>query len=1463
MLDAAPYTDLVFYLNGKRIVRRDVDPTTLLADFLRSPEVGLTGTKIACKQGGCGACTVLLSRWDEQKQAVEHTSINSCLRPLAALDGMSVTTVEGTGSVQAECISIVQDCLARNNGTQCGYCTPGWIMNMTAAVAQNGPTPGTKAEIEGLFDGNICRCTGYRPILYGFKKQFASDWNPAVDEEGCMRCIVDPGEQVDKVAPVAIAFPEELKKPPRSVAYAADGYQWLGATALDQVLVALGNSGARANVRLVGGNTSIGIYPRTVENPHVFIDMSNVAELRKAGSGPDGLYLGGGMRYTELLDFLQRAIGRAQQENPGAVAGLKALDYMAGRTAGSIVRNAATLAGNTMLVVRHADDGVPFPSDCFTALAALGATVRIVAPGWTAPQSMPLLDFASRWQTDPGLQQGCVLLDYTVPYTDADSYAQTYKTALRDVNAHSIANAGFRVRLDETLAVTDAVLVLGGVSPVACRLPRTEEALIGQPWSPALLARTLPVLRNEVETLIDRYAAHYAQLPAEGLSDAYRLALCESFYYKFFLEVAQWCELPVPPQLRSATERQARPVSRGTQAYASYPGEYPVNLPFIKLEAFLQATGEAKYTHDLPVPRRALNGAPVQSTVALGSCWYHIPGTPDGQKASPADVLAALQVKFPTVADYVSAIDVPGPVFGGTAGDDPLFAVSVQPDQCDNGCLPPGYDPSLPMWVSGFGQCIGMVMDENEQVAQEAAWYVQTTLCVFEAQKPLLAIPDTDAARNAIVYLDKPAGATWYSHIWQITRAGSVLDWVPVHSPTTPDAKAPSYKFGVPVPDAQGSASCTVVSSQQIVGSQLHFYMETQSCVAELLEDRQMRLFASTQSPDSIQGSAARVLNLPLNKVDVRVRRLGGGYGGKCGQSEFAANMAAVAAWKNTCTVRLAMLRQVDSAMFGHRHPLMGNYHIAIGDTSNKETHGKLLGFQVNYWWDGGRTYDCSFVISDTGSLRSDSAYRIPNWNCASDVCRTNKTTNTSMRTVGMLQSAIVVEDAIEAAAHSVQLGSEEVRRRNMYRQGDLTPYGEPLDSCYMREVFEYAMEKSDFHAREAAVQEFNSKNRWKKRGISLIPVKYGSGYNLTSLEQGGALIEVYDQDGTVLVRQGGIEMGQGLNTKIAQVVALALNVPLGSIRVAEMDTAVVPNPESTGASTGTSFNALPSQRACKELRGRLELYCKGLLELHGQQWCVNSHINYWDYPEGWRAIPDGQTKSLWQNIVSMAFNNRVNLSAQARVRVPGGTRPDTGLTFKLVDGVPASEPVDYFTGYTYSAACTEVEIDVLTGETTILRADVVYDAGKSLNPAIDVGQVEGGFVQGLGYVTSEALTYQPAESPTAPAATRPAPGALYTTNTWEYKPPAAQCIPLEMNVMLFPRQLAPYAPPDKGDILSSKEMGEPPMTLAVTGFIAIKRAVLAARADSGHHDWFHFEAPATVQAVRDACMVRMDEMVG
>ena len=365
------------------------------------------------------------------------------------------------------------------------------------------------------------------------------------------------------------------------------------------------------------------------------------------------------------------------------------------------------------------------------------------------------------------------------------------------------------------------------------------------------------------------------------------------------------------------------------------------------------------------------------------------------------------------------------------------------------------------------------------------------------------------------------------------------------------------------------------------------------------------------------------------------------------------------------------------------------------------------------------------------------------------------------------------------------------------------------------------------------------------------MPLKYGSGYNLTSLEQGGALVEAYAGDGSVLLRHGGVEMGQGVATKVTQIAARELGLPLERFQTGITDTHVVPNPVSTGASTGTVLNGGAVRDACRLLRKRLEDHCLHRLAEHGPQDCADKGIDFWNHPEGWRhQIGD---KAVWDNVVAIANQDRVNLTAQVRTSQRGGEAPDlAGKAEGLVYHPNVSEECDHFEGFTYSAACSEVEVNILTGETQILRSDIVYDVGRSLNPAVDIGQVEGGFIQGVGLVMTEEIVRQ------EHGKTR---GNLNSPNTWEYKIPATSTLPLELHVDLFPRGKAPDIPENPNDLYSAKEVGEPPLVLATTVYLAIKRALLASRVERDITDWFALDAPATVQAVSAAAAVSPKEL--
>ena len=420
-----------------------------------------------------------------------------------------------------------------------------------------------------------------------------------------------------------------------------------------------------------------------------------------------------------------------------------------------------------------------------------------------------------------------------------------------------------------------------------------------------------------------------------------------------------------------------------------------------------------------------------------------------------------------------------------------------------------------------------------------------------------------------------------------------------------------------------------------------------------------------------------------------------------------------------------------------------------------------------------------------------------------------------------------------------------------------------------MKQVWAYLKQVSRYDVKRAEVDAFNRKNRWRKRGLGMIPVKYGSGYNLKQLEQSAAMIAVNQADGTIVVHQGGVDIGQGLATQVLQVASYVLNVPMNMIFVEGVKTGIVPNPTSTGASTGTPYSCEAVKRTCEELRERLTEFGYRMLKDNGNEWCACQHIDFWNYGEqGW-ATPvevSGRTLLIWQQLVQMAYSKRVSLLATFSAKIRGGEVQVPAMTFKPQDqqpnlhGIdrdttaPLGGGVDSFVGFTYSAACSVVELDVLTGEVKILSSDIVYDIGWSLNPALDIGQVEGAFVQGVGYLLAEKLVFED---------DGPEKGRLNTTNTWRYKIPATTTIPLELNTHLFPRDLESVCdiPEDPNDIFSAKEVGEPPLVLANSVFFALKAAIRESRLERKLSGLFRFDAPATVQEVRRACEVSTGDL--
>lgn len=1494
-----------FFLNGEEVTIQNPSPDLMLIDYLRSEEVGLTGAKKGCGEGGCGACTVILSHWDEAAKAPAHHSINSCLRPVCALSGLSVTTVEGTGAVvrpapahqaavpsgsrygaplnaepspefleavaaarnekkvhqqAAGCaddggdhvhggMNPVAHRLAANNGTQCGYCSVGFVMNMSAFITNNPNA--TKKEIEDAFDGNICRCTGYRAILTGMKT-FASDWSTE-DELERMKCLTEDG--CDDQCPsgtVSIPFPPEARFPGEIVESEDAKQEWYTASNLADVTLILNTHDDKV-VRLVHANTSYGVYQEEYEESQVLVDIRSLKELKGIDLRKDKAIIGASTTYTEFLDVVGAIV---QERHLPENSRLGALNHMGKRTAGMIVRNAASLAGNSMMAMKHIHEGEPFPSDLFTVLYALEASVDIYVISSKKKEQYSIPELVERIRKEEGFSKNFVLLRYHI-HVGGDDIVLAQKTAIRQVNSHSIVNATTVFDIKKSGRLDEARLIFGGIAPYPWEAKKTGRYLKGKELSEVKFATLAKKLRDEVLAELKVHAKRMAQYPSEGFTAEYKAELAVGFLYRAIINALNDTDpRAVPYNLKSAGEIPWGhwPVSGGLQSYENQDWKAPMSQPYVKLAAFYQTSGQVDYTHEIKLPATGLNGAFAQSKRALANFHYVIPGKKG--EASIAQLQGHLKEKFEDFRYLVTWQDIPkgGVNLQGIGADQPLFATDK---------------------VQYVGQVLCMVLAPEERQAFVISNYVADHCVAYtkvqwpagpngawseEWSEPIISLDK--AIEMGSVYPDNPKTASWYTHIWKITRPESSFEWADLTK--DPLDKRITVNDHIQV----DGVNCMLIGSTQSVGSQIHFYMETQSAVALPSYGEQLKIHPSSQSPMEMHNVTATALGVEFNQVEVEVHQLGGGYGGKTEQAKFIAGPAAVAAKATNKPIRLVMQRANDTAMIGKRHPYYGQYQIAIdkGD-HNPADKGLIRGFRTKFWGDGGAFYDCSYIVSNCVQLRTDSAYYVKNFETVLDVCRTNTAPNTAFRSFGDIQGSIIQENAIDDAAFMIGMDAEEVRAKNMYVRGQTTPFGQALSYCYMRDVWKYTKEVSNFEEKKRELATFNSANKWRKRGVYMVPVKYGSGYNLVALEQAAAVISVYQSDGTISINQGGVDMGQGFMTKCEQVASYVLNVPMDMIRIHHAKTAIIPNPTSTGGSTGTAYNGEAIKQACEELRSILMDFAYKMKDEMGPEYCAGQHIDFWNYEDGWaHEFTDafGQKKIIWQNLVQLAYNNRVSLVVSFNAKIPGGTTPVPAMGFKQsceqpnIPGVPfvderdVSGIVDSFVGFTFSASCSVVEVDILTGEHKIISSDVVYDMGWSLNPAIDIGQVEGAFIQGVGYVTTENLVHQPDGEEK---------GRLNTLNTWRYKPPAVSTIPLELNTHLFPRSRAEHVPENPNGLFSSKEVGEPPLVLAGSVFFAIKAAVRASRLERGLDGLFNMKAPATVQEIRKACAVSLEEM--
>ena len=567
------------------------------------------------------------------------------------------------------------------------------------------------------------------------------------------------------------------------------------------------------------------------------------------------------------------------------------------------------------------------------------------------------------------------------------------------------------------------------------------------------------------------------------------------------------------------------------------------------------------------------------------------------------------------------------------------------------------------------------------------------------------------------------------------------------------------------------------------LGGQEHFYLETMAAIAWLDETGGVALESSTQHPSEVQEIVARVLGLARHQVTVECLRMGGAFGGKEVQSNSYAALAALGAWKTRRPVRVRLTRTLDMALTGKRHPFLAKY--AAGFARD----GRLQGVRITFYSDGGWSLDLSEPVLWRALFHADNAYCLPAAELTGYVCRTHKTSQTAFRGFGGPQGMVVIEEVLDQAARRLGLPPELVRERNFYREGDTTHYGQAVkDAGRIATIWSQLKQSSQFESRRAGIQQFNNTHPHHKRGIAITPVKFGISFTATFFNQGGAVVLIY-RDGSVQVSHGGTEMGQGLQTKIQQVAAESLGVPLAAVRVMPTRTDKVPNTSATAASASADLNGAAVLDACAQLKQRLAPVAARLLECHAAQVRFAGDQVFRETAED-SAVP-------FRQVCEAAYRHRVALFAQGYYRTPE-------IHFNYETG--RGQPFYYFA---YGAAVSEVEVDGFTGEYRLLRTDILQDAGDPLSPVVDRGQVEGGFIQGAGWLTLEELLWD-------------AEGRLATAGASTYKLPSWSEVPDVFNVSFLERAAEP------GAIFGAKAVGEPPLMLAISVREALRDAVAA-----------------------------------
>nr|XP_012594525.1 aldehyde oxidase isoform X1 [Microcebus murinus] len=1321
-----PALELLFYVNGRKVIERNVDPEIMLLPYLRK-KLGLMGTKYGCGGGGCGACTVMLSRYSPTTKKIRHYPATACLIPICSLHGAAVTTVEGIGSTKTR-IHPVQERIAKCHGTQCGFCTPGMVMSLYTLL-RNHPEP-TLDQLTDALGGNLCRCTGYRPIIDACKTFCKSSGCCQSKENGI--CCLDQGinglpefEEGNKTSPKLFSeeeflpldptqeliFPPELmimaeKQPQRTRVFGGERMTWISPVTLQGLLEA---KFKYPQAPVVMGNTSVGpeVKFKGIFHP-VIISPDRIEELSVVNHANNELTLGAGLSLAQVKNILADVVQKLPEEKTQIY---RALLKHLGTLAGSQIRNMASLGGHVMS--RRLD------SDLNPLLAVGSCTLNLLSQ--EGERQIPLNEQFLSKCPDADLKPQEILISVNIPYSRKWEFVSAFRQAQRQQNALAIVNSGMRVFFGEGGGIIKELSIFyGGVGATTICAKNSCQKLIGRPWNEEMLDTACRLVLDEV----------WLPGSAPGGKVEFKRTLIVSFLFKFYLEVSQILKRMDPvhyPSLADKNESALEDLhSRHHWSTINYqnvdtqqPPQDPIGHPIMHLSGVKHATGEAIYCDDMPAVDRELFLTFVTSSRAHA-------------KIVSIDLSEALNL--PGVVDIMTAEHL-----GGVN----CFFFDSKPEKflaTDK--------------VFCVGQLVCAVIADSEVQAKRAAKRVKI---VYQDLEPLILTIEEAIRHNSFF---KPERKLEYGNV---DEAFKVVD--------------------------------QILEGEIYMGGQEHFYMETQSMlVVPKGEDQEMDVYVSTQFPKYIQDIVASTLKLPANKVMCHVRRVGGAFGGKVTKTGIMAAVTAFAANKHGRAVRCILERGEDMLITGGRHPYLGKYK--AGFTND----GRILALDMEHYSNGGATLDESLFVIEMGILKMDNAYKFPNLRCRAWACRTNLPSNTAFRGFGFPQAGLITESCITEVAVKCGLSPEKVRMINMYKDIDQTPYKQEINAKNLIQCWRECMAMSSYSLRKAAVEKFNRENYWKKKGLAVVPLKFPVGLGSVAAGQAAALVHIY-LDGSVLVTHGGIEMGQGVHTKMIQVASRELRMPMSNIHLRGTSTETVPNANVSGGSVVADLNGLAVKDACQTLLKRLE------------------------------PIISKNPGGTWKDWAQTAFDESISLSAIGYFR---GYESD--MDWEKGEG----HPFEYFV---YGAACSEVEIDCLTGAHKNLRTDIVMDVGCSINPALDIGQIEGAFIQGMGLYTIEELDYSPQ-------------GLLYTRGPSQYKIPAICDIPTELHVSLLPPSQ------NSNTLYSSKGLGESGVFLGCSVFFALWDAVSAARQERGLPGPVRLSSPLTPEKIRMACEDKFTKMI-